>query len=237
MLKVKYASGRDHFGVLSSSAVFNSTASNRRVINIIKAVKDDPTKPSVKRAILSARKKDRIKLPQYKDGDGGKLYHISDFLNHPSGIEAMLNVDALETYEALNSNTYRCRIPAIHFLNFDVAPVIDLLVNPTTEDCSVEMLSCKFEGSDIMERQNKQFSASMTNHITWEKHDSESFLCVDVKLNIELKIHSRPFILLPVSAVERPGNIVMGALLDRFVPLLSQQLLRDYDHWVKQQCG
>ncbi|KAL8139167.1 hypothetical protein V2J09_005168 [Rumex salicifolius] len=204
----------------------------RAAAGVIKAIRDDPTKLSIKHAILSARKKDRIKLPRYKDG-----YHISDFLNHTSGIEAMLNVDAMEKYEALDSNTYRCRIPAIHFLNFDVAPVLDLVVNPTTEDCTVEMLSCKFEGSDIMERQNEQFSASMKNHITWKKHESESFLYADVKLSIKLKIQSKPFNMLPVSAVERPGNIMMGALLDRFVPLLLQQMLRDYDDWVKLQSG
>ncbi|KAJ0089819.1 hypothetical protein Patl1_12759 [Pistacia atlantica] len=65
----------------------------------------------------------------------------------------------------------------------------------------------KFEGSNIVERQNDHFSAFMTNHITWYKNDSVSFLEVDVKLNLSLEIYTRPFTLLPVSAVERPGNL------------------------------
>ncbi|RVW17227.1 hypothetical protein CK203_003800 [Vitis vinifera] len=32
------------------------------------------------------------------------------------------------------------------------------------------------------------------------------------------------------------GIRVMQALLDRLVPLLLQQLIRDYDNWVQQKC-
>ncbi|GFQ08370.1 hypothetical protein PHJA_002981000 [Phtheirospermum japonicum] len=97
------------------------------------------------------------------------------------------------------------------------------------------MLSCKFEGSKMMERQNKHFSAFMRNNIKWESFGSEQFLNVDVKLNLVLEIYTRPFTLLPVSAVEGPGNKVMQTLLDRLVPLLIQQLMHDYEEWIRQQ--
>ncbi|XP_048494964.1 uncharacterized protein LOC104886760 isoform X4 [Beta vulgaris subsp. vulgaris] len=147
----------------------------------------------------------------------------------------MLNVNVLENYDSIDVNTYRCKIPPIQLLNFEVAPVLDLQVSPASECCTVELLSCKFEGSEIVESQNKYFSATMKNLITWDKTGSESFLDVDVKLNIALEIYNQPFKLLPVSTVEAPGNIVLQALLDRFVPLLLQQLLQDYDAWVTQQ--
>ncbi|XP_047340965.1 uncharacterized protein LOC124944685 [Impatiens glandulifera] len=99
----------------------------------------------------------------------------------------------------------------------------------------VELISCKFEGSKTMERQNERFSASLINHITWDTNDSGEFLDVDVKLNLSLEIHTLPFTMLPVSAVEGPGNLMMQALLDRLVPLLLRQLLQDYDKWIKQQ--
>ncbi|GFQ06720.1 hypothetical protein PHJA_002816000 [Phtheirospermum japonicum] len=75
--------------------------------------------------------------------------------------------------------------------------------------------SLKFEGSKMMERQNEHFSAFMRNHIKWESFGSEQFLSVDVKLNLVLEIYTRPFTLLPVSAVEGPGKKVMQTLLDR----------------------
>ncbi|KAH0741228.1 hypothetical protein KY290_034271 [Solanum tuberosum] len=128
----------------------------------------------------------------------------------------------------------RCTLPQVQLLNFEVAPVLTLKVNPTTEDCTVEMLSCKFEGSDLVEQQNDHFLASMVNRITWETVGSQTFLDVDVKLNISLEIYTMPFTMLPTSAVESPGNIMMQALVDRLVPLLLQQLLQDYDNWVRQ---
>ncbi|CAO2817967.1 unnamed protein product [Amaranthus hypochondriacus] len=212
------------------------SSSSRKVLDVIRVIKDDSNKSNVKKALLAARKKERTKLPFVENGRFGEMYHISEFLKHPTGIKAMLNVNALENYVSINTNTYRCKLPPIQFLNFEVAPVLDLEVSPATECCTVELLSCKFEGSEIVENQNKYFSATMKNFITWNEADSESFLDVDVKLNMNLEIYTQPFTYLPVSAVEGPGNLVLQALLDRLVPILLQQLLKDYDAWVKQQC-
>lgn len=60
-----------------------------------------------KRANLSARKRDRVKLPNYDNGSKDKIYHISEFLSHPSGIEAILNTSALQSFEFLDANKYR----------------------------------------------------------------------------------------------------------------------------------
>lgn len=217
---------------------FPSCSTCRRNIGVIKLHKAQLSSSSddVKRANLSSRKRERIKLPNYDDISGTKdTFHIRDFLRHPSGIESILNTSALQSYYSLDSNTYRCILPRLQLLNFEVAPELDLQVTPTSKDCLVEMLSCKFEGSEIVERQNEHFSASMTNTITWDTRDSDSYLNVDVRLNLSLEIYTKPFSLLPVSAVETPGNLMMQALVDRLVPLLLQQLLQDYDKWVKQQ--
>ncbi|XWS72890.1 hypothetical protein CRYUN_Cryun02cG0078500 [Craigia yunnanensis] len=66
----------------------------------------------------------------------------------------------------------------------------------------------QFKGSKVVERQNDHFSATMINHITWDTIIPEPFLEVDVKLNLSLEIYTRPFILLPTAAVERPGNML-----------------------------
>nr|XP_023907593.1 uncharacterized protein LOC112019284 isoform X1 [Quercus suber]POF16924.1 hypothetical protein CFP56_17186 [Quercus suber] len=208
----------------------------RKKTKVIKLNISTPSESNVKKANLSATRKERIKLPNYDDDCcGGKTFHISEFLCHPSGIQAMLNTSSLHSFQALDTNTYRCFLPKVQLLNFEAAPVLDLRVTPTNEDCTVEMLSCKFQGSEIMERQNNHFSASMLNHMTWETNDFESFLEVEVKLNLTLEIYTRPFTMMPVSSVERPGNLMMQALVDRLFPLHLQQLLQDYDKWVHQQ--
>lgn len=60
-----------------------------------------------KRANLFAAKKERIRLPTYSDDLGGKKYHISEFLSHASGIAAVLNTKALQSFQSLDANTYR----------------------------------------------------------------------------------------------------------------------------------
>ncbi|PRQ38133.1 hypothetical protein RchiOBHm_Chr4g0410411 [Rosa chinensis] len=217
-----------------ATPIFN-TRKKVEVIRVLAKAANLGSESNAKKANLCAAKKERIKLPSFDGSLGRKNFHIREFLSHPSGTEAMLNTRALENFEPLSTDTYRCTLPKLKLLNFEAAPVVDLRVNPTNEDCMVEMLSCKFEGSESVERQNSRFSALMTNHMSWGTDDSESFLEVDVKLNLTLEIYTRPFTMMPVSAVERPGNLMMQALLDRLVPLLLQQLLQDYDKWVHKQ--
>ncbi|CAN1186912.1 hypothetical protein LINPERHAP2_LOCUS38406 [Linum perenne] len=97
------------------------------------------------------------------------------------------------------------------------------------------MLSCKLQGSEVIEDQNDRFSAFMVNRMTWDTDNLEPFLEVDVKLNLTLEIYTQPFLLLPTSAVEGPGNLVMQALVDRLVPLLIEQLLLGYYDWAEKQ--
>ncbi len=43
----------------------------------------------------------------------------------------------------------RCSLPKVQLLNFEAAPVLDLQVTQTNEDCKVEMLSCKVSFSPL----------------------------------------------------------------------------------------
>ncbi|KAK9097630.1 hypothetical protein Sjap_023127 [Stephania japonica] len=186
---------------------------------------------SNKIANLFAKRKERVKLPIYQGGGG-----IDQFLCHPSGVgvEAILNKNSFTSFQSLDTNTYRCTLPKLKFLNFQVAPVLDLRVTSTTQDCTIELLSCKFEGSELLQRQNDRFLACMRNHMTWDVNDSDQFLDLDIELNVSLQIYTQPFSSLPISAVEKPGNLMMQSLLDRLFQVLLQRLLRDYDRWVRE---
>lgn len=119
---------------------------------------------SSKKANLFAKSKEKVRLPKYAEE-----FPISEFLAHPSGIETLLNKRALQRFEPVDLNTYRCNhvyilvlnylnvsllisvnnfvgrctLHRIQLLKFDAVPVVDLRVTPTSEDCKVEMLSCK----------------------------------------------------------------------------------------------
>ncbi|KAL0739265.1 hypothetical protein Bca4012_015475 [Brassica carinata] len=178
---------------------------------------------SSKKANLSASRKQRIQLQSNRE----KELTFSEFLKHPSGMEAVINAKALQSYQLVDDDddsTYR-----------QCYTLLVLKVIPTQEDCTVELLSCKLEGSELLESQSERFSAIMTNCMTWNMEDPEPFLEVDVSLKVTLEISTRPFTMLPVSAVEAPGNLVMQTLVDTLVPLLLQQLLKDYDEWIQKQ--
>ncbi|GJZ17056.1 putative reverse transcriptase domain-containing protein, partial [Tanacetum coccineum] len=66
----------------------------------------------------------------------------------PSGTEALLNKHALQSVEQLDITTYRCTLPPLNLLNFEVSLAIVLRVTPTNEDCMVVMLSCKVNMDD-----------------------------------------------------------------------------------------
>ncbi|XP_024930554.1 uncharacterized protein LOC107420795 isoform X2 [Ziziphus jujuba] len=228
-------SGGGH-GCASFPSSATSTFKPRKKIQVIRVEKatNSVSDSKTKKANLSAARKERIKLPNYGDGFGDKTFHIREFLSQPSGIEAMLNTSALKSFQSIDANNYRkceecfpwiptltdprtflllcwismCTLQKVQFLNFEAAPVLDLRVTQTIENCTVEMLSCKFEGSEILEQQNNHFSAFMVNHMTWDRDDLESYLEVDVKLNLTLEIYTRPFTMMPASAVERPGNLI-----------------------------
>lgn len=82
----------------------------RKKVEVIKVLAKETnleSESNAKKANLCAAKKERIKLPNFVDGFGGKNFHISEFLSHPSGTEAMLNARALQNFEPLNTDTYR----------------------------------------------------------------------------------------------------------------------------------
>ncbi|XP_034888986.1 uncharacterized protein [Populus alba] len=222
------ATGKEGLTTFTSFAFPYLTNSRKRkeTVNVRRA---DMAVYNSKKANLTAARKERMNLPIT---DGG--YRISEFLSHPFGIQAILNTGSLQSFQSLDANTYRCILPKVELLNFEAAPVLDLRVSPSDEHCTVEMISCKFQGSELVERQNDHFSAFMVNYMTWNTNISEPFLEVDVKLNLMLEIYTQPLTLLPTSAVESAGNLVMQALLDRLVPLLLEQLLLDYNKWTNQ---
>ncbi|XP_034600324.1 uncharacterized protein [Setaria viridis] len=148
-----------------------------------------PRRARGRRARLSARRRERVRLP-----DGVSGGDVGEFLRHPDGVESLLNTGALESFAPAGSGpgTFTCALRRIGFLGFEIAPVLDLRVAPTSTDCTIEMLSCRFEGSESIELQNELFSAFMSNRITWSDNDKEPCLDIDVNLEVTLEVDARP---------------------------------------------
>ncbi|KAH7299014.1 hypothetical protein KP509_25G069500 [Ceratopteris richardii] len=182
-------------------------------------------------ANLHVQQNQIISIPTYSSSSG-VARPLSKFLSQKAGMESVLNINALQNHEYIGSNIFRCTLPKLEILSFEVAPIVDLSVIATEQECIVEMLSCKFQGSDLVESQNERFSASMRNHLTWSNYNgNEQLLEVNVQLKVSLEVYTLPFTLLPLSAVETPGNAILQAMVDRMVPIFLEQLLNDYSKW------
>lgn len=59
-----------------------------------------------RKAQFVAERKERTQLPRYAD-DCGRVYQFSEFLSHPLGLESILNARAMQSFQNLDSNTFR----------------------------------------------------------------------------------------------------------------------------------
>lgn len=97
---------------------------------------------------MSVRKKERVPLPTLTDPTG-MPQHLSVFLQQPAGTQSMLNTKALQKCEYLGDDVFRCYLPKLTLLNFEVAPIVDLFVAASDIDCQVEMRSCMVGFSNL----------------------------------------------------------------------------------------
>ncbi|KAJ8773345.1 hypothetical protein K2173_028522 [Erythroxylum novogranatense] len=202
----------------------------RKEIGTFKTSQVNMSVNNSKQAHLFARKRERVKLPPSDD-----TYRLSEFLRHPYGIQSVLNTNSFQSFQSLDANTYRCIMPKLQLLNFETVPVLELRVTPTSEDCIVEMLSCQFRYLEPADRKDDDILASLKNHITWNTSDIEQFVEIDLMLSLTLEVDTIPFVLLPISTVEVPGNLLMQTLVDRAVPVFQRQLIQNYNKWARQQ--
>lgn len=195
------------------------------------AAESRPAKAKV--AHLHAEKEIHVPMPLFHDSSGTPQ-PLSTFLRLAVGRHSMLNAKALRKMEQLDSNLFRCYLPGIDLFSIQVVPVIDLCVSCNDHECVVELLSCKFEGSEAIQRQNKRFAATLQNRLLWTTQSSgERTLISRVRLDVSLEVFTLPFTVLPISAVEVPGSKILQAMLERLVPLFVDQLIEDYGRWAR----
>lgn len=94
-----------------------------------------------RRANICVTKQEKVPLVTLTD-PSGRPHHLSTFLQQPAGTQSMLNTKALQRYEYVGDDVYRCYLPKVTLLNFEVAPVVDLFVAASDVDCRVEMRQC-----------------------------------------------------------------------------------------------
>jgi hypothetical protein len=185
------------------------------------ASRDEDSKP---RAKLSARRVETHDIEEMQRP-------LAEYMSLPASQYSVLDAERIER---VDDTMFKCYVHRLKFFSFEVGPVLLVAVEEQPDGCCIRLLSCTLEGSPIVVAQNKKFSASMSNKVSWTVSDLSSpcsrQLVSDTTIEVSIEI---PFAFraLPVKAIEGTGNKVLSQLLKVMLPRFLTQLGKDYYAW------
>ncbi|KAM0068776.1 hypothetical protein Hdeb2414_s0002g00076891 [Helianthus debilis subsp. tardiflorus] len=168
---------------------------------------------------------------------------LLEYMSLPASQYSVLDAQRIER---IDDNTFRCYVYKFKFFAFEVCPVLLVRVEEQLNGCSINLLSCKLEGSPIVVAQNDKFegetpltlvwyghAASMVNRISCDSNQSSSSMqeltsesVIEVSIDIPF-----PFRAIPVRTIESSGTRVLEQILKIMLPRFMAQLVKDYEAW------
>ncbi|XP_076957303.1 uncharacterized protein LOC143632762 [Bidens hawaiensis] len=179
--------------------------------------------PSVPKARFVARRTESIPVRQLERP-------LMEYMRLPASQYSVLDAQRIER---IDDNTFRCYVYKFKFFAFEVCPVLLVRVEEQPNGCSINLLSCKLEGSPIVVAQNDKFDASMVNRISCDSDRSNSStqnLTSDTIIEVSIDIPF-PFQAIPVQSIESSGTQVLEQILKIMLPRFMAQLMKDYQAW------
>lgn len=155
---------------------------------------------------------------------------LADYMSLPASQYSVLDAERIER---VDENTFRCYIYSLKLFKFEIRPVLLVRVEEKPNGCCIRLLSCQLEGSPALDAQNKKFTASMVNNVSWQvSEDSLTGRELISDATIEVT-HEIPFVLkaIPIQTVEATGNQVLSQILRVMLPRFLAQLGKDYRAW------
>ncbi|TVU48384.1 hypothetical protein EJB05_08018 [Eragrostis curvula] len=155
---------------------------------------------------------------------------LAEYMSLPASQYSVLDAERIER---VDESTFRCYVYRFRFFALEVCPVLLVRVDEEPNGCCIRLLSCKLEGSPLVEAQNDKFSASMENRVYCHSSLQDSTLqqlTSDTTIEVTIDIPF-PFRAIPVEAIESSGRQVLEQLLRVMLPRFLQQLDKDYQAW------
>ena len=154
---------------------------------------------------------------------------LADYMALPASQYSVLDARKIER---IDDKTFRCYVGGLKFLSFSVEPVITVSVTVEERGCTIRLLSCKLQGSKIIEDVNDKFTAQMTNVVRWEPTEDPMQKKIVSNTSIEVLVDVPGWMsLVPVGSIEAAGRQVMQSTLRLMVPRFLEQLRKDYELW------
>ncbi|KAG2554785.1 uncharacterized protein SYNPCC7002_A1590-like [Panicum virgatum] len=153
---------------------------------------------------------------------------LAEYMSLPASQYSVLDAERIER---VDDSTFRCYVYRFRFFALEVCPVLLVRVDEEPNGCCIRLLSCKLEGSPLVEAQNDKFSASMVNRVFCSStlQDVQQ-LTSDTTIEVTIDIPF-PFRVIPVTAIESSGRQVLEQLLGVVLPRFLKQLVTDYQAW------
>lgn len=153
---------------------------------------------------------------------------LAEYMGLPASQYSVLDAERIER---VDDSTFRCYVYRFRFFALEVCPVLLVRVDEEPNGCCIRLLSCKLEGSPLVEAQNDKFSASMANRVFCNNSsDGSQQLTSDATIEVTIDIPF-PFRAIPVEAIESSGRQVLEQLLRVMLPRFLKQLDKDYQAW------
>eukprot|EP00270_Netrium_digitus_P014321 TRINITY_DN484_c0_g1_i3.p1 TRINITY_DN484_c0_g1~~TRINITY_DN484_c0_g1_i3.p1 ORF type:complete len:257 (+),score=40.57 TRINITY_DN484_c0_g1_i3:41-811(+) len=155
---------------------------------------------------------------------------IAEYMTLPASQYSVLDAERIER---LDDKCFRCFVHRLKVFSFEICPVLLVRVDEQPNGCTIRLLSCTLEGSPVVEAQNKNFSATMLNGVSWAfSPASPTFRLLISDTSIEVTMEIPPaFSFLSKEVIESAGNQVLAQLLRVALPRFLQQLGKDYSAW------
>uniref|UniRef100_A0A0A9EX17 Uncharacterized protein n=1 Tax=Arundo donax TaxID=35708 RepID=A0A0A9EX17_ARUDO len=155
---------------------------------------------------------------------------LAEYMSLPANQYSVLDAERIER---VDESTFRCYVYRFRFFALEVCPVLLVRVDEEPNGCCIRLLSCRLEGSPLVEAQNDKFSASMVNRVFCNSSSQDSTLqqlTSDTTIEVAIDIPF-PFQAIPVEAIESSGRQVLEQLLRVMLPRFLKQLVKDYQAW------
>ncbi|RAL42699.1 hypothetical protein DM860_009206 [Cuscuta australis] len=172
---------------------------------------------------FAARRKESVVVQQLQRP-------LMEYMRLPASQYSVLDAERIER---VDDNTFRCYVYGFKFFAFEVCPVLLVRVEEQPDGCSINLLSCKLEGSPIVVAQNDKVEASLVNRISCDNKPGDATLGqltsdAVIEVNIEIPFAFRA---LPVKAIESTGAKILDRVLGITLPRFMAQLVKDYQAW------
>ncbi len=134
--------------------------------------------------------------------------------------------------EQLSREAFRLKMRPLNFMSVKIQPTVDMRVwTQSNGTINIESIACKILGLDYI---NHRFNLNLKGYLLPIQQSGFTYLKGNANLEVILELPP-PFSFTPQLIMEKTGNGLLKSVLMTIKQRLLNQLLNDYQSWVKYQ--